>query len=170
MSNPATDGASFDGARFRQVLGHFPTGVTVVTTSSSRGPAGLTIGSFSSISLEPPLVGFFPGVTSDTWPAIEESGSFCVNVLGADQGELCWRFAKDIDGDRFADVPWQPAPTGSPILGGAVAWIDCTVADVHTIGDHLLVVGAVQALDVAAAESPDPMLFFRGKLGRFELA
>src|SRR5215203_5335158 len=119
----------FDSAAFRQVLGHFPTGVVVVTAHGSSGPVGLSIGSFTSVSLDPPLVGFLPGKASDSWPSIERSGSFCVNVLAEDQGELCWAFAKELD-DKFAEVGWRPAPSGSPILDGVVAWLDCSIHDV----------------------------------------
>ena len=89
--------SQFDSKEFRTVLGHFPTGVVIISGLDKSGkPQGLTIGSFSSISLDPPLVGFFPGLNSTSWPAIAESGAFCVNVLAATQGELCWRFAKEV--------------------------------------------------------------------------
>ena len=108
--------AAFDSLRFRQVLGHFPTGVTVVTGLAEGRPSGLTIGSFTSVSLEPPLVGFLPAFSSDSWQEIAPSGAFCVNVLADDQVDLCWRFAKESD-DRFEGVEWVLAPTtGSPIL------------------------------------------------------
>ena len=96
--------ASFDSARFRQVLGHFPTGVTVVTGTADGAPHGMTIGSFTSVSLEPPLVGFLPQASSPSWQAISSSGAFCVNVLGQDQGELCWRFAKTNDDEKSRKV------------------------------------------------------------------
>ena len=96
--------ASFDSAQFRAVLGHVPTSVVVVTGLNAQGAAfGITIGSFASVSLDPPLVGFFPGVRSQSWAAIRESGRFCVNVLGSHQEEACWRFAKEGD-DKFAGV------------------------------------------------------------------
>src|SRR4051812_6550519 len=114
-----------DSATFRKVLGHFPTGVTVITAETHGTPVGFTIGSFTSVSLDPPLVGFLPGKASMTWPDIEKAGRFCVNVLAADQGELCWRFARETDG-KFDDLRWRPSPHGSPIIEGAVAWIDCT--------------------------------------------
>jgi 3-hydroxy-9,10-secoandrosta-1,3,5(10)-triene-9,17-dione monooxygenase reductase component len=154
----------FDSARFRQVLGHFPTGVTVVTADPGDGPVGLTIGSFTSVSLDPPLVGFLPGKASTSWPAIERSGHFCVNVLADDQGDLCWRFARETD-DKFAGVGWHAGGTGAPILDGVLAWIDCTIEHVHDGGDHWFVVGRVVALD--AAREAGPLLFFRGKLGGF---
>ncbi len=159
-----------DPAQFRQVLGHFPTGVTVITACTSEGTGvGLTIGSFTSVSLDPPLVGFLPMVNSDRWPDIRDAGAFCVNILSATQGELCWRFARKSVTNPFDGVDWQrSAATGSPVLAGAIAWIDCSIADVVEAGDHYFVIGRVLQLDHVAAESkPNPLLFFRGKLGEF---
>lgn len=158
---------SFDSSHFRQVLGHFPTGVTIITGMTDDGPAGLTIGSFTSVSLDPPLVGFLPMESSVSWKAIEASGSFCVNVLGVDHADLCWRFAKSSGDNKFDGVEWDDAPSGSPILAGAVAWIDCTIESVQEMGDHLFVLGRVQSLDKWDGPEPRPLLFFRGKLGEF---
>lgn len=168
-----SDSPANDPGQFRKVLGNFPTGVTVVTAMAGPDPVGFTIGSFTSVSLDPPLVGFLPQTNSETWAAMAPSGRFCVNVLSADQADLCWKFAKSShDTGRFADVDWQLSPGGSPILDGAVAWIDCTVAEVHEMGDHYFVLGAVTALEAASGASgdadPAPLLFFRGGLGRFE--
>jgi flavin reductase (DIM6/NTAB) family NADH-FMN oxidoreductase RutF len=160
--------SGFDSARFRHVLGHFPTGVTIITAAPRGVPVGLTIGSFTSVSLDPPLVGFLPGKASTTWPGIEEAGAFCVNVLGREQGDLCWSFARETD-DKFVDVAWTPSPvSGSPVLEGVVSWIDCRIDRVVDAGDHWFVVGLVEELGVVADE-PDPLLFFRGKLGGFVL-
>ncbi len=156
-----------DGARFRQVLGHFPTGVTIITGMSGATPHGVTIGSFTSVSLDPPLVGFLPMDSSISWKAIRESGRFCVNVLGADQGELCWKFAKPPEDARFEGVSWRPSPLGSPIIEGAIAWIDCAIEAIHEMGDHLFVLGRVADLDTWEGPEPAPLLFFRGKLGGF---
>lgn len=158
---------SFDSGRFRHVLGHFPTGVTIVSGMAGDRPTGLTIGSFSSVSLDPPLVGFFAALTSDTWQAIAPSGAFCVNVLGAQHAEVCWRFARRGVDDRFDDLAWHPSrETGSPIIDDAVAWIDCVVEEVHTMGDHYFVLGRV--VDLRENDNdPQPLLFFRGKLGGF---
>ncbi|SEO56837.1 flavin reductase [Trujillonella endophytica] len=155
----------FTAQQFRQVLGQYPTGVVVVTaTIPGAPPAALTIGSFSSVSLDPPLVAFYPGKDSSTWPKIQAQGRFCINVLGADQEALCRAFATK-GADKFAGVAWHPAPSGAPIINGAVAWIDCEMEDVLTLGDHYLVVGHVTALET---ESQDlPLLFFRGGYGRF---
>jgi flavin reductase (DIM6/NTAB) family NADH-FMN oxidoreductase RutF len=160
--------SGFDSARFRHVLGHFPTGVTIITAAPRGEPVGLTIGSFTSVSLDPPLVGFLPGKASTTWPGIEEAGAFCVNVLARSQGELCWSFARETE-DKFVDVAWTSSPvSGSPVIEGIVSWIDCRIERVVDAGDHWFVVGLVEDLDVSAPE-PDPLLFFRGKLGGFEL-
>ena len=159
--------ASFDSARFRQVLGHFPTGVTVVTGTADGAPHGMTIGSFTSVSLEPPLVGFLPQASSPSWQAISGSGAFCVNVLGQDQGDLCWRFAKTNDEGKFDGLEWRPADSGSPILHGVIAWIDCTIESIQDMGDHQFVLGRVSHLDTWDGLEPAPLLFFRGKLGGF---
>ncbi|MFF0556273.1 flavin reductase family protein [Streptomyces sp. NPDC004266] len=154
-----------DPAEFRRVLGHFASGVTIVTALDADGPAGFACQSFASLSLDPPLVAFMVARTSTTWPRIAASGTFCVNVLGAGQGDLCRAFAVS-GADKFAGVEWEAAPaTGSPRLAGAPAWIDCTITTVHTGGDHLIVVGRVEALN--ATESGDPLLFHRGRFGRF---
>ncbi|MFE7129976.1 flavin reductase family protein [Streptomyces sp. NPDC057638] len=155
-------------ARFRQVLGHFATGVTVITTRDADGPAGFACQSFSALSLTPPLVVFLVGRASTTWPRIERTGVFCVSVLGAGQEELCRSFAVS-GGDKFTGVPHRPAPaTGAPVLAGAVAWIDCRVQEVHEGGDHLIVVGRVEALAAAPdlPDPPDPLLFHRGRFRR----
>ncbi|WP_239502212.1 flavin reductase family protein, partial [Streptomyces qinglanensis] len=106
------------------------------------------------------------GRTSTSWPRIARAGVFCVNVLAADQGELCRAFAVS-GADKFAGVSHRPAPvTGSPLLAGVAAWIDCEIHAVHTGGDHLIVVGRVRALD-AAEDAGDPLVFHRGRLGTF---
>jgi flavin reductase (DIM6/NTAB) family NADH-FMN oxidoreductase RutF len=158
--------ADLDATRFRHVLGHFPTGVTVVTGYHAGKAHGLTIGSFTSVSLDPPLVGFFPGKSSESWPSIEPSGAFCVNVLSTKQTELCWRFAREGD-DRFDGLVWRPASSGSPVIQGVVAWIDCDIEKVVEAGDHWFVMGRVRQLEVEDEAEHGPMLFFRGKLGAF---
>ena len=161
MSAPA-----FDSAKFRQVLGHFTTGVTVITGAGADGPVGLAVGSFASVSLEPPLVAFFADKTSSSWPKIAPTGAFCVNILGEHQEDVCRRFASK-EPDKFAGLGWSPAGTGSPLLDGVIAWIDCDIHEVTEAGDHLCVVGAVRELDVG--HDGPPLLFFRGGYGRFEV-
>lgn len=161
---------SIDSALFRQVLGHYPTGVTVVTATKADGtPVGFTIGSFTSVSLDPPLVGFLPMTDSARWKDIEATGSFCVNVLGHEQADLCWQFAKSSIEAPFDGVAWHPSPiTGSPVIDGAIAWIDCSIEQVVEAGDHQFVMGRVVELEASAADAePLPLLFYRGKVGRF---
>lgn len=154
-----------DPAEFRRVLGHFASGVTVVTALDDDGPAGFACQSFASLSLDPPLVAFMVARTSTTWPRIARAGHFCVNILGADQEGVCRAFAVS-GADKFAGVDWTPSPsTGSPRLPGAPAWIDCVLTTVHTGGDHLVVVGRVESL--GAVETGDPLLFHQGRFGRF---
>lgn len=155
MTDPA-----FDSARFRQVLGHFPTGVCVVAGYDPDGaPVGLAIGSFFSISLEPPLVGFCAGHGSSTWPKLRDAGRFCVNILGEDQEAVSRVFASK-EPDKFASVAWDRSPAGQPRIAGALAWIDCSLDVVHPCGDHDIAVAAVEGLEVTAEHGP--LVFFRG--------
>ena len=151
---------------YRAVLGNYPTGVAVVTAMGSGGePIGMVVGSFTSVSLDPPLVAFLPDRGSSTFPAIREAGAFCVNVLAGGQEELCRLFATK-GADRFAQTKWDPAQdTGSPVLKDAVAWIDCEISDIHEAGDHLIVVGRV--LDLQVQTPTLPLLFFQGGYGTF---
>lgn len=162
----ADEPAPVGQGEFRRVLGSFASGVTVITApgTDGDGPAGFACQSFSSLSLEPPLVCFMVGRTSTTWPRIARAGVFCVNVLSAGQDRLCRAFAVS-GADKFAQVAYDPAPvSGSPRLAGAAAWIDCAVHAVHTGGDHLIVVGRVAAL--GADDTAEPLLFHRGRFAR----
>jgi flavin reductase (DIM6/NTAB) family NADH-FMN oxidoreductase RutF len=157
--------SGIDPKRFRQVLGQFPTGVAVVTGLDPDGkPAGMAVGSFTSVSLDPPLVAFLPDKSSTSWPRIEGSGVFCVNILGAEQESVCRAFAVK-GGEKFAELGWQPAGSGSPVLDGVLAWIDCDIEVVHEAGDHYIVIGRVRDLDIANPSLP--LVFFQGGYGRF---
>ncbi|WP_329614578.1 flavin reductase family protein [Streptomyces brevispora] len=160
-----------DPGEFRRVLGHFASGVTIVTAhdpGDAAGPAGFACQSFASLSLDPPLVTFMVARTSTTWPRIARAGAFCVNILGAQQGALCRSFAVS-GADKFAGVAHTPAPaTGSPLLDSVPAWVDCRIQAVHTGGDHLIVVGRVEALGAATdGGGSGPLLFHQGAFGRF---
>jgi flavin reductase (DIM6/NTAB) family NADH-FMN oxidoreductase RutF len=150
---------------FRETLGHYPTGVAVVTAIDEDGaPTGMVVGSFTSVSLDPPLVAFLPMKDSGSWARISTASGWCVNVLAADQEDLCRRFASRIP-DKFDGVAWSPAPGGSPVLDGVVAWIECDPHQVVEGGDHWIVLGAVTDLGVRRRSLP--LLFFQGGYGRF---
>ena len=153
-----------DSGEFRNVLGHFPTGVTEVTAVNNGKPIGMAIGSFTSVSLEPPRVAFLPGKESGSWKEIREAGSFCVNVMGQDQMEVCGVMASRAE-DKFADVEWSPAGSGSPIISGSIAYIDCDIEMIHDGGDHDIVIGRVLKLEVM--DSKSPLVFFQGNYGTF---
>jgi flavin reductase (DIM6/NTAB) family NADH-FMN oxidoreductase RutF len=148
-----------DQATFRQVLGHFPTGVTVIAGMDGDEPVGLAVGSFFSLSLDPPLVGFCVDTSSTSWARMESSGRFCVNILGDDQEDVCRAFAMSGD-DKFAGIGWRAAESGSPLLDGVLAWIDCEVDAIHPGGDHHIVIGRVLGLDVG--HEGEPLVFYRG--------
>jgi 3-hydroxy-9,10-secoandrosta-1,3,5(10)-triene-9,17-dione monooxygenase reductase component len=158
---PPRPEAEHAAAVYRQVLGHFCTGVTVITgVDGGSRPAGFACQAFAALSLAPPLVLFCPGKSSRTWPAIAGSGYFCVNVLAAGQQETARRFGVS-GADKFAGLSWSPSRSGAPVLSGALTWVECAVEAVHEAGDHYLVVGRVTELGLC---QPDrPLLFYRGR-------
>ena len=151
---------------FRETIGHYPTGVAVITAVTPAGPQGMVVGSFTSVSLDPPLVAFMPERDSEAFEQLRTADSFCVNVLSAEQEQLCRLLASGC-GDAFADLSWRPAPSGAPIIDDVVAWIDCTYESVAEAGDHYVVLGRVGAVDVVKPALP--LLFFQGGYGRFSL-
>jgi 3-hydroxy-9,10-secoandrosta-1,3,5(10)-triene-9,17-dione monooxygenase reductase component len=147
-----------DLERFKEAMSRFATGITVVAGMENDHPVGFTCQSFVSLSIDPPFVAVAPARTSTSWPRIARAGTFCVNVLGDHQEALCRGFALS-GGDKFEDVDWRPAPiTGSPVINGSLAWVDCEMELVHDAGDHELIIGKV--LDLGTGEGL-PLLFFR---------
>jgi flavin reductase (DIM6/NTAB) family NADH-FMN oxidoreductase RutF len=147
----------FDSARFKDAMGRFTTGVTIVAGIEDGQPVGFTCQSFVSLSIDPPYVAVAPARTSTSWPRIARSGAFCVNVLAEDQEDLCRGFAVS-GGPKFDGVDWHPAPgTGSPVIEGSLAWVDCRIELVHDAGDHELILGRVHDLGVGPG---DPLLYF----------
>lgn len=149
-----------EAADYRRVLGSFPTGVCIITAVHDGTPVGLAANSFTSVSLDPPLVAFCAADTSSTWPSIQAAGSFCVNVLAEDHEDLCRLFATK-GADRFEAAPWRKGVSGSPVLDGVLAYIDCTIEAEHQAGDHVIVVGRVVELGTGDAERP--LVFYRGR-------
>ncbi len=145
--------------RLRRVLGRFPTGVALVTAATPDGPTGMAVNSFTSVSLDPPLVSFCAARSSSTWPRIEASGAFAVNVLAEHHSEVSRRFARK-GTDRFAGVGHRPGATGAPVLDGVAAHLDCELHAVHDAGDHVIVLGRVVDLD--ADEGIRPLVFHGG--------
>lgn len=146
--------------KLRSVLGHFATGLTVITATTADGPAGFTCQSFSSLSLEPALVTFSPARTSSTWPLLRAAGRFTVNVLPAEHQHLAAQFARS-GTHKFAGVEHSLSPLGNPVLDQALAWVDCELHQEYDGGDHTIVVAAVRALSARA--DAEPLLFFKGE-------
>ena len=150
---------------FRRLLGHFATGVTIVTTSDPDGrPAGLTVSAFASLSLDPPLVLVCVDHKAQSYPALKDNRGFAVNVLTTEHEALSRRFASTRL-DKFDGVAYRMSPLGLPLLGGALAHIECVTVNRHVEGDHTIFVGRVEAGTVADGE---PLLYHRGKYKRFE--
>jgi flavin reductase (DIM6/NTAB) family NADH-FMN oxidoreductase RutF len=162
-----TASPAIDPFEYRHVMGHFLTGVTIITAidPATGKPVGLAASSFTSVSMDPALVLFCAGKSSSSWAKIQAAGSYCVNILGADDETLCRTFASKSD-DKFAGVAWYAGPTGSPILGSSLAWIDCSTHQEVDAGDHIVAIGRVQAL--GTNEATGPLAYYRGGYGRFQ--
>lgn len=156
----------FDSDEFRRVMGAFPTGVVVVTATGADGEAlAMTVGSFVSVSLDPPLVGFLPTKTSSSWASLKASGTrFGVNVLGNTQEDVCRAVARRKT-DKLEGFDWTPSPLGNPRLTDAIAFIDCDTENIYDGGDHDIVIGRVHSLETVTNNLP--LLFFRGGYGSF---
>jgi flavin reductase (DIM6/NTAB) family NADH-FMN oxidoreductase RutF len=148
---------------FRDALGRFATGVTVVTVDTLEGPMGFTANSFSSVSLDPPLVLWSPARASSRYPYYAAAAHFTIHVLGAEQDDLSRRFSRG--GAGFDGLARETTPEGVPVIPGALARFDCAHHASHDGGDHLIVVGRV--LRAAFRDGP-PLLFSQGGFGRFQ--
>ena len=155
-----------DPATYRTVLGHFATGVALITAVDGEEPVGMACNSFTSVSLEPPLVLFCAATSSSTWPRIQRAGKWAANFLAEDGEETCRLFAQK-GADRFAHVAYTIGRSGSPVLDHALAFVDCETVAEHDAGDHIIVVG--QVLELGYAPEGKPLLFYRGGYGRYEI-
>lgn len=153
--------ATPDPRRLRHVLGQVPTSLAVVTTMNGPDPAGSTVGSFVSVSLDPPLVAWFAMRSSSTLGAVRDHGAFSVNVLAADQADLGEVFARR-SVDRFRGVRWWVGASGTPHLDGALVVLDCDVDAMVTLGDHEMVVGRVTSA-IVPRPGVEPLVFVRGR-------
>ena len=138
---------SIDPAIFRQVLGSYPTGVCVISAlDAADKPIGMVVGTFTSVSLDPPLVGFLPDKNSSTWPQIAAAGHFCVNVLASDQQEICRQLAAK-GPEKFIGVDFAISTHRLPVIAGAIARIECSIHSITDAGDHYFVLGNVLGLE-----------------------
>ena len=156
--------SGFDQARFREVLGHFATGITIVTATDEGEPVGFSCQSFAALSLDPPMVILAPAKSSTSWPRIARAGAFCVNILGEHQEAVCRAFAVS-GGNKFDGVDWTPGATGSPLIDGSLATVECTLGAIYEGGDHELVTGHVVDMEIGKGS---PLIFYRSGFGRFE--
>lgn len=157
---------NIEPAEFRRVLGHFATGVTIVTSrdpAKADAPVGLTVSAFSSLSLDPPLVLVCIEKIADSHDAVGASRIFAVNVLDESAERLSWRFATADPGAKFDGLAYREESTGAPILDVALAWVDCRVEAIHDGGDHTIFIGAVIG---AGAHEGAPLVYYRGEYRR----
>jgi len=148
-----------DQRSFRDTLGRYPTGVVVVAAAAADGPAGMAVNSFTSVSLDPPLIAFCPMLSSTSWAQIKPAGGFAVSLLRL-QHEAVARGFSQRGIDRFAGHEWQASPSGHPVLAEAIGWLDAAIESVSPAGDHELVIARV--LDWSAPGEGDPLVFFSG--------
>lgn len=161
----STASMHIDPTAFREVTGHYPTGVAIVTGHDPEGEAlALVVGTFSSVSLDPPLVSFMPMKTSRTFARMRECASLCVNIVGGDQEREMLAIAQRWE-NKFDGIEWFPSPGGSPVLAEAIGWIDVTISQTVDAGDHWIVLCAVQ--DMAITNPVSPLIFFQGGYGSF---
>ena len=159
MSAPAF---TIEPSRFREALGHYASGITVITSQLDGEPLGFTCQSFYSVSLSPPLVSFSVMSRSSSYPRIRQAGRFAVNILSGKQVGISDQFARR-GADKWQGVEWGESPLGNPLIGGSLHWLDCTIHAEHVAGDHLIVIGEVKALSRQQAPATQPLLYFKGQ-------
>lgn len=158
---------AIDAQELRRVMGHFATGVTVITTKDKSGaPNGLTANAFMSLSLEPPLVIISVDKKATCYPCFELENGFTVNFLSEDQEEISRRFATK-GADKFADLKWRPGANGAALIEGVLGSVECKINECYDGGDHTIVVGEILSV---AANGDRPLLFFKGKYQRLPQA
>jgi len=154
--------SAIEPLRLREALGHYASGITVITSHLDDQPIGFTCQSFHSVSISPPLVSFSVMRTSASYPGIRQAGRFAVNILSGEQVGISNQFARR-GADKWHGVHWQPSPLGNPVIAGSLHWLDCAIHAEYPVGDHLIVIGEVKALDLQQANSAQPLLYFKGQ-------
>jgi 3-hydroxy-9,10-secoandrosta-1,3,5(10)-triene-9,17-dione monooxygenase reductase component len=147
---------------FREALGHYASGITVITSHIDGEPIGFTCQSFYSVSMNPPLVSFSVMSSSASFPKIRQAGRFAVNILSDEQVRISNQFARR-GTDKWHGVEWQESPLGNPIIAGSLHWLDCEIYAEHAAGDHMIVIGEVKALNLQEAATTQPLLYFKGQ-------
>ncbi|CAM3228693.1 flavin reductase family protein [Nocardioides dubius] len=161
LERAETPAEGIDPAQLRQVMSAYPTGITVITAAGPDGPVGMTANSFTSVSLDPPLVLFCAALTSSTWPSIRDAEHFTVNLMSARGRETAQRFATS-GIDRYAGVAHHAGVTGSPILSDADSHLECVLESTHVLGDHAVAIGRVVGVGERGTDSP--LIFHRSKM------
>jgi flavin reductase (DIM6/NTAB) family NADH-FMN oxidoreductase RutF len=154
-------GIAFDQRAFRDALGHFASGITIISGVDDEGPIGFTCQSFYSVSMDPPLISFSVMTNSTTYPRIRETGKFAVNVLSHHQDAVSSQFARK-GTDKWAGIDWTPTSAGNPAINDTAMWLDCDIWAEHEAGDHYIVIGKVNEMSSAEWHRHDPLLFFKG--------
>ncbi|AZY48978.1 flavin reductase family protein [Bordetella avium] len=147
---------------FRDALGHYASGITVITAHIDEEAVGFTCQSFYSVSMNPPLVSFSVMSGSHSYPKIRQAGRFAVNILSGEQAEISRQFARR-GLDKWQGVDWRKSPLGNPIIAGSLHWLDCEIHAEHAAGDHMIVIGEVKAINPQSAVNAQPLLYFKGQ-------
>ncbi len=162
---PTSPDPSFDESQFRDALGQFPTGVTVITSQSATGdPVGITVSSFNAVSLDPPLILFSVAKRCHSLRLLQDARAYAVNVLRGHQNEISDRFSK-VNSEKWSGVKFCAGTTGSPILDSALAAYECEPYAEYDGGDHIIFVGRV--VNIETDGEGQPLIFFRGAYGEF---
>ncbi|MDQ8038145.1 MAG: flavin reductase family protein [Pedobacter sp.] len=162
MSLLSSASTAIDPLRFREALGHYASGITVISSHIDGEPVGFTCQSFYSVSMSPPLVSFSVMSSSLSYPKIRRAGRFAVNILSGEQVRVSNQFARR-GVDKWQGVEWQESPLGNPVIVGSLHWLDCEIHAEHAAGDHLIVIGEVKALKLQEAAATQPLLYFKGQ-------
>jgi len=151
-----------DARAFRDVLGHYASGITIIAGHDDHEPLGFTCQSFYSVSVVPPLISFSVMTTSSTYPRMRETGKFSVNILSDSQQAISDQFARK-GADKWAGIDWKMTAAQNPVIAGTLTWLDCRIVAEHEVGDHFIVIGQVNAMSPRDWHDGAPLLYFKGK-------
>lgn len=156
--------SSMDARTFRDALGCYASGITIISTVLDGAPIGFTCQSFYSVSIDPPLVSFSVMRTSSRWPRVRSAGKFAINVLSSHQAEISTAFGRGLP-DMWSNIEWNNSPEGNPFLSGALLSLDCRIHAEHEAGDHWIIVADVLNLHHHQVEEPvhKPLLYYKGR-------